>query len=274
MKKYLIILLALILLTPSLAFSGILTFKIGFFIPQAKSDLWDIEFENMNFDKNHFYNSNFAFCYEYLLTRELSFTIGVESYTKNKGGIYEGYIAYADLVYDPYYGEWLDFAFPDDYINEDYIPFHSFSVSITPIQFSLKITPMGRKGKIIPYIGGGVGVYIWYVRIRGDMLDFGDVWYYNEVTDVIHNTNPVPGEDIEIFPTFFTYAQEDSRITIGYHGFAGLMIPVAQRFSIDVEFKYNYAQGKFRTGPNASFVDFDPFDLSGYQLSLGLNYWF
>ena len=266
MKKYLIILLALILLTPSLAFSGILTFKIGFFIPQAKSDLWDIEFENMNFGKTHFYNSNFAFCYEYLLTRELSFTIGVESYTKNKGGIYENYIGVAGAAVGvPNY----DFAFPPEYESDFssgdiFSIFHSFSVSITPIQFSLKITPLGRKGKIIPYIGGGVGVYLWYVRIRGDIVDFEDEWIYPD---------PVAG-DISVYSVYNWYLQEDSRITIGYHGFAGFMIPVAQRFSIDVEFKYNYAQGKFRTGPDASFVGFDPFDLSGYQLSLGLNYWF
>ncbi len=266
MKKYLIILLALIFLTPSLAFSGILTFKIGFFIPQAQSDLWDIEFENMNFGKSHFYNSNFAFSYEYFLTRELSFTIGVDSYTKNKGGIYENYIGIdGTAVGQPFY----NFAFPPEY-QSDFFPdevfniFHSFSVSITPIQFSLKITPLGRKGKMVPYIGGGVGVYLWYVRIRGDIVDFGDPWIY---------TDPVAG-DITVYSVDYWDLREDSRITIGYHGFAGMMVPVAQRFSVEVELKYNYVQGKFREGADASFEGFDPFDLSGYQLSVGLNYWF
>ncbi len=267
MKKYLIILLALILLTPSLAFSGILTFKIGFFVPQAQSDLWDIEFENMNFGKTHFYNSGFAFSYEYFLTRELSFTIGVDSYTKNKGGIYEDYFG----VYGTVFGIADDLAFPNEYEGDFYSDemfniFHSFSVSITPIQFSLKITPLGRKGKMIPYIGGGVGVYIWYVRIRGDMADFNDTsyTYYDPVLDA----------DIPVYPVYYTDAREDSRITIGYHGFAGMMVPVAQRFSVEVELKYNYVQGKFREGVDASFEGFDPFDLSGYQFSVGLNYWF
>lgn len=269
MKKFVIILLALIFLTPGLAFSGILTFKIGFFVPQAQSDLWDIEFENMNFGKSHFYNSNFAFSYEYFLTREVSFTIGVDSYTKNKGGIYEDYFG----VYDTVWGTADNLAFPNEYAgdfysNEMFNIFHSFSVSITPIQFSLKITPLGRKGKMIPYIGGGVGIYLWYVRIRGDITDFNDTSYIHDFYD------PVLDEDIPVYPVYYTDAREDSRITIGYHGFAGMMVPVAQRFSVEVELKYNYAQGKFREGADASFEGFDPFDLSGYQFSVGLNYWF
>lgn len=274
MKKCMIVFLALIFLTPNLVFSGILTFKIGFFIPQAKSDLWDIEFENMDFGKSHFYNSSFAFTYEYFLTKQLSFTLGVDGYNKNKSGTYIGYVGYTDLFYDPIFEEWLDFAFPDDYVNQDFIPFHSFNVSITPVQLSLKIAPFGRRGKIIPYFGGGVGVYLWYVRLQGDTIDFDDEWYYNEVTGVVHPSNPDPIEDIAIHPVYETYAVENSRLAIGYHGFGGIMFPVAQRFTMEVEFKYNYAKGKFRTGPDASFVDFDAFDLSGYQLSVGINYWF
>jgi len=261
MKKCMIVFLALIFLTPNLVFSGILTFKIGFFIPQAKSDLWDIEFENMNFGKSHFYNSSFAFSYEYFLTKQLSFTLGVDGYNKNKSGIYNDYFGVLGSVF----GEPIDFAFPtglegDFFPDEMFNVFHSFNVSITPVQLSLKIAPLGRRGKIIPYFGGGVGVYLWYVRLQGDTVDFEDLrWSY--------------GPD-QIYPVYETYAIENSRLAIGYHGFGGIMFPVAQRFTMEVEFKYNYAKGKFRTGPDASFVDFDAFDLSGYQLSVGINYWF
>ena len=40
----------------------------------------------------------------------------------------------------------------------DYTPAHNLRVSVTPIQFSLKIAPLGRRAKIIPYVGAGVGV--------------------------------------------------------------------------------------------------------------------
>ena len=92
MKKSVILFLALIFLTPSLAFSGIVTFKLGFFIPRADSDLWQIEFENMSFSKSDYYGSNFGFVYEYFLTRELSLTFAIDGYNKNKMGNYMDWI--------------------------------------------------------------------------------------------------------------------------------------------------------------------------------------
>lgn len=262
MKKSVLLFLALILLTQSLAFSGIITIKIGFFIPRANSDLWQQEFDDMDFGKSHYYNSNFCFTYEYFATKQLSFTLGLDGYLKNKSGVYNNYFG----VFGSIFGEPLDFAFPNG-LEEDFFPdevfsiVHSFNVAITPIQFSMKLYPMGRQGKIMPYIGGGVGLYIWYVRLEGDWVDFNDdTWIY--------------GVDTQIYPVYLTYAREDSRFTFGYHAFAGIMVPVAQRFTFEAEFKYNHAQGNFRTGPDASFEDFEPFDLSGYQFSLGLNYWF
>jgi len=263
MKKSVILFLALIFLTPSLAFSGIVTFKLGFFIPRAESDLWQIEFENMSFSKSDYYGSNFGFVYEYFLTRELSLTFGIDGFNKNKMGNYMDWIGiYGSAVGEPM----LDFAYPLEY-QDDFFPmdrfgiFHSFLVSITPIQLSLKITPMGRGKSIIPYIGGGVGLYIWSVRIQGDVVDFSDV-YYDPVLDV------------DVYPVWESFLREDSRLSIGYHGFAGIMIPVAQKFTLELEFKYNYAKGNFRTGLDASFEGFNAFDLSGYQFSLGMNYWF
>lgn len=275
MKKGVLVFLALILLTPSLAFSGIITIKIGFFIPRADSDLWDIELENMDFGKSHFYSSNFCFTYEYFATKQLSFTLGIDPYYKNKRGEYNGFIGYGNL-YVPDLDESFDFAFPDDYTGEDFIPGHNLNVSITPIQFSMKLYPMGRRGKFMPYIGAGVGLYIWYVKLQGDLINFGDEMYYNEVTGEFHKYNPVPGEDIAIYPVYFDDLREMSRFTVGYHAFAGIMIPVAQRFSFEAEFKYNYARGNFRTGENGDFWfwGFETFDMSGYQISLGLNYWF
>jgi opacity protein-like surface antigen len=263
MKKSMIVFFALILLTPSMALSGIITFKIGFFIPQAQSDLWEIEFENMDFGKSDYYNSNFAFSYEYFITKQLSFTLGLEGYHKNKGGVYNEYFGVLGSVF----AEPVDFAFPsgvglegDFFADEMFNIIHSFNVSITPIQFSLKLYPMGRRGNFIPYIGGGAGLYIWYVRIDGDIVDFSDLTY-------------TYGTD-QIYPVERVFLREDNRLTLGYHAFAGLMFPVAQRFTIEAEFKYNYAQGKFKEGPDASFEGFDPFDMSGYQISFGLNYWF
>jgi opacity protein-like surface antigen len=251
MKKSLILLLALIFLTPSLAFSNIFTFKAGLFIPRAQRGLWEVEFENMSFSKTDYMTTNFGFAYEYFLTREASLVIGVDSYTKNKVGRYVDF-AGIQLVEG-------DFAFPIEDYEEHFPPTHSFNVSITPIQLSLKLTPMGRTGKFIPYVGGGVGLYLWNVRLNGDLVDFDpdNVWVY------------VP-DDIYIYSITFVDQWERNRISFGYHAFGGIMVPFTQRMTFEVEFKYNRAQGELKE----AFEGFEPFDLSAYQISLGMNYWF
>jgi len=249
MKKSLILLLALIFLTPSLAFSNIFTFKAGLFIPRAQRGLWEVEFENMSFSKTDYMTTNFGFAYEYFLTREASLVIGVDSYTKNKVGRYVDF-AGIQLVEG-------DFAFPIEDYEEHFPPTHSFNVSITPIQLSLKLTPMGRTGKFIPYVGGGVGLYLWNVRLNGDLVDFEDAWVY------------VP-DNIDIYSITFIDQWERNRISFGYHAFGGIMVPFTQRMTFEVEFKYNRAQGELKE----AFEGFEPFDLSAYQISLGMNYWF
>lgn len=239
------------------AFSGLVTFKMGFYVPRADSDLWDDEFFNMSFDKSNFHSMNFAFAYEHFLTKQLSIHLSIEGYSKQKWGFYEDWVGYIDDEYN-----W-DWAYPADYVG-DYKPGHTFGVSITPLQISLKLTPLGRRGGFIPYVGGGVGVYLWSVRIRGgDFIDFDDPWY-----------DPV--NEVDIFPLYNPVeTREDNRLTLGYHAFGGVMIPIANRITIEAEFKYNIAKGNF---PEDNFFygfwGFQPFDISGYAISLGLNYWF
>lgn len=248
MKKISILFLASILLVPSLAFSNMFTFKVGLFNPRTQSDLWEDEFYFMDFTKSNFLNTNFGFSYEYFITREISMTIGLDSYHKSKVGNYLDYVGYT-------IGS-EDWAYPSDYYG-DFIPAHSFNVTITPIQLSLKLTPMGRKAGIIPYIGGGVGLYLWTVRIQGDWIDLDD-----EYIDI--------DEGVSVYPIYFADAREENKLNFGYHAFGGVMVPFANRLTFEVEFKYNFAKGDL----TEAFEGFEPFDLSGYQISLGVNYWF
>lgn len=268
MKKTLIFFMALVLFAPTFAFSNIVTFKLGYFVPRAQSDLWKTEFDQMDLKKSEYSGSNFGLAFEYFVTRRLSLVLSIDAYSKNKLGTYKGYVGYtADTL-----GMTADFAFPDVYEGE-FPPAHTFNVSITPLQLSLKLTPLGRKQKLIPYIGGGIGAYLWNVRLQGDMIDFSDdinQWYYNEVTFEIHQGSYNPNEDILIYPIWLTDAREENKVTIGYHAFAGFMIPIANRTTLELEFKYNSIKGKLEE----AFQGFEPFDLGGYQVSLGINYWF
>ncbi len=250
MKKSLIIVFTLILCLPGFIFSDLVTFKVGFFMPRAMSDLWDIEFENMSYIKSEYQNTNFAFGYEYFVSRELSLVLSAAGYTKNKHGDYKDYV-----------GEDIDgdgFAF--DY-GTGFPISHAFSVSSTPIQASVKLTPLGRKGKLIPYIGGGVGAYLWSVRIQGDMVDFDAGEEFIELSD----NSIVIG-----YPLYSVDAREENKVSFGYHVFGGVMLPVANRISIEGEVKYSHVKGALKD----YFIGFEPFDLGGLTISLGMNYWF
>jgi len=250
MKKHIVILFALILCLPGLIFPDIVSFKVGYFIPRAMSDLWEIELENMSFTSTDFQNTNFVFGYEYFVSREFSLILSIDGYTKNKSGIYNDYIG-EDIDGDVYafdYGEGAPIS-------------HVFSVSSTPVQASVKFTPLGRKGKIIPFIGGGVGVYIWSVRVQGEMIDFyaGEEFIDLDLDEIVIG-----------YPTYGVDAREENRFSFGYHAFVGFMIPIANRISLEAEVKYNRATGNFKNG----FLGFDPFDLGGWTIGVGMNYWF
>ena len=243
-----------LLLVPCLGFSDMVTFKVGYFIPRAQSDLWDVEFENMDFTKTDFYSTNFGFNYEYFLSREISLALSIDSYSRKKVGVYRDFVGLSF--------EEGDFAFPNDF-EGDFLISHVFDVSITPIQFSVKLTPAGRKGRFIPYIGGGAGIYFWSVRLQGNIIDFDDEWIYEDEDYIV-----------DIYPVEGALLREDNKVKVGFHALGGVMFPIANRISIEAEFKYNFASGELGKDPYEGFQGFEPFDLGGYQFSIGLNYWF
>ena len=261
MKKTLILLTALILTISGFVFSDLVTFRVGYFLPHGANydinnprldDLWWIEFDQMTFKPSSYQTANFGFSYEYFFSNHLSLVLNIDSYTKNKLGQYMDFVGYEF--------EGGEFAFPSEF-QGDFFPSHTFSVSITPFQLSVKIAPLGRRMKIIPYIGGGVGVYLWSVRLFGDFIDFSDDSFYYEDDEII--VDP-------IYPIYTVDSHERNKVNIGYHGFAGVMVPLANRISLEAEFKYNHCIADFKE----SFLGFDPFDIGGIQISVGMNYWF
>jgi hypothetical protein len=249
MKKIGMILMLLMLVSPSLVYSDLVTFKIGYFFPRAGSELWETEFLNMTFNKHDYTGSIFGFAYEYFLTREIAVQISVDGYTKQQSGAYLDWDGLID-----YDGRW---AYPRESLAYvDFIPQHVYSVSITPIQMNIKFTPLGRANRIIPYIGAGVGLYIWSARLQGDLIDFEEIWEDIDLGVIIH---PVYSADI----------RDENKLAIGFQGLGGIILPLASRVSFEGEFKYNFAKGTLDR-----FIGFDRLDLSGYQISLAMNYWF
>jgi hypothetical protein len=261
MKKTIGLLALTVFLLPLLGFSdGALSFRLGYYVPSAKSDLWDIEFENMSFQKKDFNALTFGMSYEYFMTREISLVLGADFYSRNRTGFYRDWVGY---TIDDY-----DYAFPYSDYDGDFDLTQRFRVSSVPIQASIKFLPLGRRAGIIPYIGGGVSFYIWSVGLEGDLVDFEDQYVYED---------PDLG-DIDVYGVYLTDARQKTKLSVGFHGFAGIMIPIGGRTAIEAEFKYNYGKGKFSAVTEdrlqEGFQGFEDFDLGGYQISVGINYWF
>ncbi|MFO7866804.1 MAG: hypothetical protein R6V02_08345 [Candidatus Aminicenantes bacterium] len=252
MKKYVLAFLICILMTPGFIFSDLVSFHIGYYIPRAEGDLWDKEFKNLSFTKSDFHNTVFHFSYEYFLSPQISLTLSMDSYNKQKVGSYLGYVGYQTFS-----GDW---AYPDMYTGE-FDPSHALSVSNTPIQASIKFLPLGRTAKVIPYVGGGAGVFVWTVSIRGDIIDFSDERYDSQ-------------EEVIVYPIYQVNRRGESKFALGFHGFGGVMIPIANRISVDGGFRFSVAEGNLTDEFYTEFLGVETLDLSGYIISIGINYWF
>lgn len=250
MRKSIGILGFILIFLPIMVLADAVSVRAGYFIPRAQSELWTTEFDQMTFTKSNYQNTTLGFVYERFITREISVCLGIEGYSQNKVGSYRDYVGYE-------FAEG-DFAFPNDYEGEFLIN-HVFNVSITPIQMSLKLTPFGRRTGLIPFVGAGLSLYIWNVRMQGDMIDFTDEWVYED---------PDLG-DIPVYKIKLADVRDESRLSVGYQAFAGILFPFAKRIAFEAEIKYNFGKGTLE-----NFEGFDKFDLSGYQISLGINYWF
>lgn len=257
MKKLTVLAAGLLLLVPALAFSDSISLRLGYFMPRASTDiglhpdsLWAIEFDQMSFTPEKYRGTMFGFSYEHFVGKNLSLAFTLDSYSKNRPGYY---VDYVQNTLDE-----GDFAFPyADFLGDDIQ--HAFSVSSTPLQVSLKITPLGRKTRLIPFVGGGAGLYFWSVRIYGQMINFADPWIY---------TDDVLG-DIDIYPVEGVNGREKGSV-FGYHAFAGFQIPIGFRATFEAEARYHWAKAKF----DEWFQGFEDFDIGGLALTVGFNYWF
>jgi len=257
MKKLTVIAAGLLLLVPSLAFSDTFSLRLGYFMPGASADilahpdsLWAIEFDQMSFSKTKFNGTIYGLSYDYFVSPNISLSFTLDSYSKNRPGYYVDFAQF-DLDEGP-------FAFPAD-IYDGYIIEHAFAVSSTPLQVSVKLLPLGRKTRLIPFVGGGAGLYFWSVRLQGEMVNFSDPWIYPD---------PDLG-DIDVYPVDLVNGKEKGS-HFGYHAFAGFQIPIGFRATIEAEARYHWAKAKF----NEWFLGFEDFDLGGLAITAGFTYWF
>ena len=251
-KFYIALILAALTALPAAA--NIVTFRLNYCAPTMKSDFWDIEFANMNYKKSNFQDTSFGFDYEVFLGRELSVVFSLDSFSKSRAG---NYVDYVGITLDQ-----GDFAFPPNF-QGDFAPGHTLRYTVTPIQVSLKFAPLGRRNNFIPYIGGGVGAYVYSLRMTGDLVDHSQPYSYEAA-----GADPVAVYPIVSVDTWEGQGGLGS-IAFGYHVFGGFMYPIGNRLTLSAEFKYSVAKANME-----SFTGFKPLDIGAMQFSLGINYWF
>jgi Outer membrane protein beta-barrel domain len=126
---------------------------------------------------------------------------------------------------------------------------HENEFLIVPLEFNVHILPLGREARVIPYLGGGAGAYVWRYEERGDF-----------VFDRLSNPHVVSGS-----------AFSDG-VNAGWHVEGGVYVPIAHRIALTGEVKYWQAKGHLdRAGFDPHF---GPLDLSATMVSGGVSFWF
>ncbi|MCU0275816.1 MAG: hypothetical protein MUF02_02995 [Acidobacteria bacterium] len=149
--KRIAVILALIGLASTPLLSQSINLKFGLFVPQMKSDLWEINMENLTFSRSDMVNTYYEAEYESFLGRYSSFSLEFGSYAKT---VYAQYRDYTDMDGNPI--------------------FQNLSLRIVPIVASVKIYPLGHRHVVNPFVGLGAGIYAWTYQQWGDFINFVD----------------------------------------------------------------------------------------------------
>jgi outer membrane protein W len=103
---------------------------------------------------------------------------------------------------------------------------------IIPIEFAAQFQPIGRHSVVSPFVGGGVGAYIWKYREQGLFI-----------------TNP--GEPVPIFTNGLSTTDNTD---FGWHVEGGVTFPIGHAVSILGEAKY-FSVNADMNGPDSELHD-------------------
>jgi hypothetical protein len=125
-----------------------LTFKIGLFNPTLNSDIWEINMDNLAFDKKDLQGQYYGLEYEQAMSRNLSVFLEGGHYTKDH------YSFYSDYEYD------------------DGSPiYQNLALQVTSLELGFKFYPLGQRMRFAPYFGASGGIYYWQYEMWGDFID-------------------------------------------------------------------------------------------------------
>ena len=242
MRKILMLAAAALLLLPLAANAqgdwqrlktGSISFRVGYFYPSGGSDIWELNTYDFTYEVADFNHYIVGFEVNWFATRFITLGLGIDIYSRTVGS---EYVDYVDQYGDPIFQE--------------------FSLKIIPVTATVKFMPLGngspgyrgRRGSpIVPWVGGGVGVYPYTYEEYGSFIDFTDMY---------------------IFEGHFI--TEESAAAFGFHVAGGIVAPMGFDWDVFGEVRYAYVEGDL----GDDFLGFEPIDLGGLSVFFGASYRF
>ncbi len=239
MKRILTLTVLIFILSSVAAFSGDrlpperggFSLKLGVFSPDGDESFWQETEDVFLFEVEDLNDLIIGIDFSTSVSRVVEFGIGMDYFYSDVGSEYR------------------------DYIGDDGFPIlHETTLEILPIQASLKFLPGGRysdKGrfytlkKVVPYFGGGLGLYLWEYRESGEFIDFSDM-------------------------TVFVDSFASDGAAVGVHIMGGVEIPFDPFWSVLMEAKYTMVEDEL----DDDFTGFGDIDLGGWSFTMGTSFRF
>ena len=207
------------------AFSDSIYVLGSYLSPNGRSDIFEQNRTETTFDTDDLNDFGTTFGYDHFIGKYLNVGGSVTYYQEDAGG--------RDRA----------FARPGGGPAE-----RNFRLKLIPLEFNARALPVGRDVPVIPYIGGGVGLYLWEYEEAGDFV-------------IDRNAGPRIISD---------RASSDGR-ALGFNLHGGIQIPFSRSAALIVEVKHLYVNDDL---DDDLFDRFEPIDLSSIIYSAGISFSF
>jgi hypothetical protein len=206
--------------------------QVGAYEPSGEGDYWDATLFDFTGEPEDFED----------------FVVGVD-YLRRVGDHWNAVFSFSG-----YTGE-TDQAYFDFVDTAGFDIVHTTTLDLATFTAGLNYLFGGPNARFRPYVGGGVGAYVWELTEEGDFIDFGT-------------------PDLDIFSgTFF-----DDGVAPGYYWTAGLNVGLTQTLDVFAEGRWHNADGELGgdlEGACTGFGDREcELDVGGRQLTAGLSWRF
>jgi opacity protein-like surface antigen len=216
---------------PATTWAGNLTLRLGAFFPRADSDLFSDASELYTLDPlsggrppgleaSDWIGFTGGIEYNFVIARNVEFGFHVDGY-----------------------GRRLDTSYRDYTRESDADILQTLELTTIPTGVTVRFVPTGRRGKIAPYVGGGVDAIYYEYEAYGDFIDFFD-----------------PRQ-----PIYFDAFRSDGW-AFGFHVLGGVRVPLGDDFSLVGEYRYQWSEDDMGGDFHLNRID-----LSGGSATLGFN---